>query len=63
VSALEGCGNSANVTVHVPPLGSVKIAWPPDDRPGPWMAGCQEVVIPTVAEQRYVGSMFGKVSD
>jgi FtsP/CotA-like multicopper oxidase with cupredoxin domain len=27
-------------TVHVPPLGRVKIAWLPDDRPGPWMAHC-----------------------
>jgi FtsP/CotA-like multicopper oxidase with cupredoxin domain len=27
-------------TVHVPPLGRVKIAWLPDDRPGSWMAHC-----------------------
>lgn len=27
-------------TVHVPPMGRVKIAWMPDDRPGPWMAHC-----------------------
>ena len=27
-------------TVHIPPLGRVKIAWLPDDRPGPWMAHC-----------------------
>ena len=27
-------------TVHVPPMGRVKIAWLPDDRPGPWMAHC-----------------------
>ena len=27
-------------TVHVPPLGRVKIAWRADDRPGPWMAHC-----------------------
>ena len=27
-------------TVHVPPLGRVKIAWMPDDRPGKWMAHC-----------------------
>lgn len=27
-------------TVHVPPMGRVKIAWLPDDRPGTWMAHC-----------------------
>ena len=27
-------------TVHIPPLGRVRIAWMPDDRPGPWMAHC-----------------------
>jgi FtsP/CotA-like multicopper oxidase with cupredoxin domain len=27
-------------TVHVPPMGLVKVAWLPDDRPGPWMAHC-----------------------
>lgn len=27
-------------TVHVPPMGRVKIAWLPDDRPGSWMAHC-----------------------
>lgn len=27
-------------TVHVPPMGRVKIAWMPDDRPGAWMAHC-----------------------
>jgi FtsP/CotA-like multicopper oxidase with cupredoxin domain len=27
-------------TVNVPPKGRVKIAWMPDDRPGPWMAHC-----------------------
>jgi FtsP/CotA-like multicopper oxidase with cupredoxin domain len=27
-------------TVHVPPLGRVKIVWLPDDRPGSWMAHC-----------------------
>ncbi len=27
-------------TVNVPPLGRVKIAWMPDDRPGTWMAHC-----------------------
>jgi FtsP/CotA-like multicopper oxidase with cupredoxin domain len=27
-------------TVHVPPLGRVKIAWLPDDRPGSWMGHC-----------------------
>jgi FtsP/CotA-like multicopper oxidase with cupredoxin domain len=27
-------------TVHIPPLGRVRIAWMPDDRPGSWMAHC-----------------------
>jgi len=27
-------------TVHIPPMGKVKIAWLPDDRPGPWMGHC-----------------------
>jgi FtsP/CotA-like multicopper oxidase with cupredoxin domain len=27
-------------TVHIPPTGRVRIAWLPDDRPGPWMAHC-----------------------
>lgn len=42
----------ATSAVHVPPLGRVKIAWLPDDRPGPWMGHCH------IIEQHAAGMMM-----